>query len=67
MNNTKALSNNDQELISMFVENEVNYWANKWGVTKESVKSAVKLCGSNSVSKVYNYLVNAKKVNLVRN
>ena len=64
MNNTKLLTRNDQELISMFAEEEVNFWANKWGVTKETVKSAVKFSGSNSVSRVYTYLVNTNKVRL---
>lgn len=64
MNNTKLLTSKDQELISMFAEEEVNFWANKWGVTKETVKSAVKFSGSNSVSRVYTYLVNTNKVRL---
>lgn len=64
MNNTKTLANSDHELISMFAENEVNYWATKWGVTKETVKSAVKFSGSNSVSRVYKYLRDKKKLQL---
>jgi hypothetical protein len=64
MNNARLLTKSDQELISMFAEEEVNFWANKWGVTKETVKSAVKFSGSNSVSKVYTYLVNSNKVHL---
>jgi hypothetical protein len=64
MNRPKLFECTDKELISMFVEDEVNYWANKWGVTKETVKSAVKASGSNSVSQVYTYLLNSNKLNL---
>ncbi|RZL29554.1 MAG: DUF3606 domain-containing protein [Pedobacter sp.] len=64
MNNAMLLTKKDQELISMSAEEEVNFWANKWGVTKETVKSAVKFSGSNSVSQVYTYLVKSKKVHL---
>lgn len=64
MNNTKATPNLDQELISMFADDEVNYWATKWGVTRETVKSAVKFSGSNAVSTVYSYLLNSNKVRL---
>ena len=62
MNNTNLSPKFDQELISMFADEEVNYWATKWGVSKESIKSAVKFSGSNSVSKVYTYLLNKNKV-----
>ncbi|WP_256013786.1 DUF3606 domain-containing protein [Desertivirga xinjiangensis] len=64
MNNTKATPKLDQELISMFADDEVNYWATKWGVTRETVKSAVKFSGSNAVSTVYSYLLNSNKVRL---
>ena len=64
MNTTKIFEKTDKELISMFAEDEVNYWANKWGVTKEAIKSAVKFSGCNSVSRVYTYLLNNQKVRL---
>lgn len=64
MNNASLLNEKDQELISMFAEDEVSFWASKWGVTKETVKSAVKFSGSNSVSQVYTYLVSSNKIRL---
>ena len=54
----------EQELISMFAKEVVCYWPAKWGVTKEAVKSAVRFCGSNSVSQVYAYLLSRKKLSL---
>jgi len=65
MNNARLFEKTEKELISMFADEEVNYWATKWGVTRENVKSAVKLSGSNSVSRVYTYLLNANKIRLV--
>ncbi|WP_207425574.1 DUF3606 domain-containing protein [Pedobacter sp. SYSU D00535] len=64
MNNTKLIDKFDKELISMFAEDEVNYWATKWGVTKETLKSAVRFSGNNSVSSVYNYLIDKNKLRL---
>jgi hypothetical protein len=64
MNNTKSFGSTDKELISVFAEDELNYWSLKWGVTKETIKTAVKASGCNSVSKVYTYLLNANKLRL---
>ncbi|MGV3703861.1 MAG: DUF3606 domain-containing protein [Arcticibacter sp.] len=52
----------ERMLISMHIEEEVNYWANRWGVTCESIKSAVKASRSNNISAVENYLLKNKKL-----
>ena len=49
-------------LISMHIEEDLNYWANKWGVSRESIKSAVKASRSNSISAVQEYLLKSKKI-----
>jgi hypothetical protein len=62
MNRSKLFEKTDRDLISAFSDEELNYWALKWGVSKETIKSAIKAAGCNSVSKVYTYLVNANKL-----
>lgn len=62
MNSQNNFYRGDKDLISLFLEEDVNYWAVKWGVSKETIKSAVKACGSNSVSNVYNYLERSRKI-----
>jgi|GEM_PF-767611 len=52
----------ERMLISMHIEEEVNYWANRWGVSRESIKSAVKASRSNNISAVENYLLKNKKL-----
>jgi hypothetical protein len=64
MNKSKLFEKTDKDLISVFADDELNYWALKWGVSKETIKSAVKASGCNSVSKVYTYLINANKLRL---
>ena len=64
MNRPKLYERTDKDLISLFADEELNYWALKWGVSKETIKSAVKATGCNSVSKVYTYLINANKLRL---
>ncbi|MBC7914401.1 MAG: DUF3606 domain-containing protein [Pyrinomonadaceae bacterium] len=62
MNRHKSYKKTDKDLISVFAEDELNYWALKWGVSKETIKSAVKASGCNSVSKVFTHLMNANKL-----
>ncbi len=64
MNKIKENTNRENALISVFAEDELNFWCLKWGVSKETIKSAVKASGSNSVSKVYTYLQNTNKLKL---
>jgi hypothetical protein len=64
MNRSKLFEKTDRDLISAFSDDELNYWSLKWGVSKETIKSAIKASGCNSVSKVYTYLVNANKLQL---
>ncbi|WP_407431116.1 DUF3606 domain-containing protein [Arcticibacter sp.] len=60
--NSTNLRYNEKMLISMHVEEDLNYWANKWGVSRESIKSAVKASRSNSISAVQEYLLKNKKI-----
>jgi len=46
----------------MHLEEDVNYWANKWGVSRESIKSAVKASRSNNIYAVQEYLLKNKKI-----
>jgi hypothetical protein len=62
MNSNKSFEKTDKDLISVFAEDELNYWSLKWGVSKETIKTAVKASGCNSVSKVYTYLLNSNKL-----
>jgi hypothetical protein len=64
MNKSKIFEKTDKDLISVFADDELNYWALKWSVSKETIKSAIKASGSNSVSKVYTYLADANKLKL---
>jgi len=64
MDHPKPNEKTGKDLISVFSEDELNYWSLKWGVSKETIKSAVKASNCNSVSKVYTYLVNANKIQL---
>ncbi|MEJ6979248.1 DUF3606 domain-containing protein [Pedobacter sp. P351] len=64
MDKSRFFEKTDKDLISVFADDELNYWALKWGVSKETIKSAIKASGSNSVSKVYTYLANANKLKL---
>ena len=64
MNSRKSFEKTDKDVISVFAEDELNFWALKWGVSKETIKSAVKASGCNSVSKVYTYLLNTNKIQL---
>lgn len=64
MNKSKLFQKTEKDLISAFADDELNYWALKWGVSKETIKSAIKASGCNSVSKVYTYLVEANKLRL---
>jgi hypothetical protein len=60
----KINTKRENDLISVFAEDELNFWSLKWGVSKETIKSAVKASGCNSVSKVYTYLQNTNKLKL---
>lgn len=60
--NNGNLRFSERMLISMHIEEDVNYWANKWGVSRESIKSAVKASRSNDISTVQDYLVKNKKI-----
>ena len=62
MNRYHIFERRDKDLISVFADDELNYWSAKWGVSKEAIKSAVRFSGCNSVSKVYNYLTNTNKL-----
>lgn len=62
--NHKPNEKTGKDLISVFSEDELNYWSLRWGVSKETIKSAIKASSSNSVSKVYTYLVTADKIKL---
>ncbi|EOR96053.1 hypothetical protein ADIARSV_0697 [Arcticibacter svalbardensis MN12-7] len=53
---TANKSYKEKTLISMYIDEEVDYWAKKWGVSKESIKSAVKALRSNSITDVHDYL-----------
>lgn len=64
MDKSKFFEKTDKDLISVFADDELNYWALKWGVSKETIKSAIKASGSNSVSRVYTYLADANKLKL---
>lgn len=64
MDKSRFFEKTDKDLISVFADDELNYWALKWGVSKETIKSAIKASGSNSVSKVYTYLADANKLKL---
>ncbi|HEX8378833.1 MAG TPA: DUF3606 domain-containing protein [Pedobacter sp.] len=64
MNKLKENTKRENDLISVFAEDELNFWSLKWGVSKETIKSAIKASGCNSVSKVYTYLLNTNKLNL---
>ncbi|MBC7915194.1 MAG: DUF3606 domain-containing protein [Pyrinomonadaceae bacterium] len=64
MSNSKLIEKKDNDLISAFADDELIYWALKWGVTKETIKAAIKATNSNSVSQVYTYLENANKLRL---
>ncbi len=64
MNKLKENTKRENDLISVFAEDELNFWSLKWGVSKETIKSAVKASGCNSVSKVYTYLLNTNKLQL---
>lgn len=46
----------------MHIEEDLNYWATKWGVSRESIKSAVKALRSNNISDVQNYLMKNNKI-----
>lgn len=46
----------------MHIEEDLNYWANKWGVSRESIKSAVKASRTNNISAVQEYLLKNKKI-----
>lgn len=61
MTNTN-LRFSEKMLISIHIEEDLNYWATKWGVSRESIKSAVKALRSNNISDVQNYLMNNKKM-----
>lgn len=52
----------EKVLISMHIEEDLTYWANKWGVSRESIKSAVKALRSNNISEVQEYLMKNKKI-----
>ncbi|PRY52429.1 uncharacterized protein DUF3606 [Arcticibacter pallidicorallinus] len=52
----------EKMLISIHIEEDLNYWANKWGVSRESIKSAVKASRSNSISSVQEYLLKNKQI-----
>lgn len=60
--NNGNLRFSERMLISMHIEEDVNYWANKWGVSRESIKSAVKASRSTNISTVQDYLVKNKKI-----
>jgi len=60
--NSTNLRYDEKMLISMHIEEDLNYWANKWGVSRESIKSAVKASRSNSISAVQEYLLKSKKI-----
>jgi len=53
---TSINSYQKETLISMYIDEEVEFWAQTWGVSKESIKSAVKALKSNSVTEVHDYL-----------
>lgn len=53
---TANKSYKEKSLISMYLDEEVDYWAKKWNVSKESIKSAVKASKSNSIKEVHDYL-----------
>jgi hypothetical protein len=60
----KVNTKRESDLISVFAEDELNFWSLKWGVSKETIKSAIKASGCNSVSKVYTYLQITNKLKL---
>lgn len=57
MDNKSKTGNPDRDLINTSENYEVEYWSNKFGVTPERLKSAVKAVG-NSVTAVKDYLNN---------
>lgn len=57
-----TLRSSEKTLISMHVEEDLNYWANKWGISRESIKSAVKASRSNNIFAVQEYLLKNKKI-----
>jgi len=62
MKNTRLFETTENDLIHVSVDDELNYWALKWGVSKETIKSAIKASKSISVATVYAYLVNENKL-----
>jgi len=60
--NSTNLRYSEKMLISMHIEEDLNYWANKWGVSRESIKSAVKASRTNNISAVQEYLLKNKKI-----
>lgn len=60
--NSTNLRNSEKMLISMHIEEDLNYWAGRWGVSRESIKSAVKASRSNSIAAVHDYLLKNKKM-----
>jgi hypothetical protein len=50
----------DRDRISTSEDYEVRYWADKFGVSQDELKDAVKASGSNSPDKVEAYLKGKK-------
>lgn len=50
----------DRDRISTSEDYEVRYWADKFGVSQDELKDAVKASGSNSPEKVEAYLKGKK-------
>lgn len=66
MKNTRLFETKENDQIHVYVDDELSYWALKWGVSKEAIKSAIKASKSTSVNTVYTYLVNKNKPDLMR-
>ena len=46
----------DRTQVNSSEDYELQYWSKKWGITTEELKDAIKKSGSNSVSKLEEYL-----------
>ncbi|ALM50145.1 hypothetical protein AMR72_15330 [Flavobacterium psychrophilum] len=54
--NTKNTGSPDRDRISTSEDYELQYWSDKFGVSKEELISAVKASGSSSPDKVEAYI-----------
>ena len=56
MINRQFAATNNEEYIAIAEENDQNYWANRLGVSIETLKSAVRACRSTVLDNVKEYL-----------